>query len=339
MKIEKNKSLKDINTFGLDVRALYYANPEDKEELMQLCSDSLYSGFDMLVTGSGSNLLYDGDYSGLVVRPSMSDISIVDKDDEYVYVRAGAGIDWDSFVSFCVDRGWGGVENLSYIPGCVGASPVQNIGAYGCEVADAVHCVEFLDIPQMRFRKFSNKDCRFGYRSSVFKRELANNAVVTHVTYRLLLRPVYNLSYDGLSGMDRSLISLRDIRNKIIEIRKTKLPDPKIIGNAGSFFKNPVVESNIALDMVSRFPDIKMYPADESGAYYKISAAWMIDKCGFKGIREGRAGVHSGHALILVAYEGASGKELVTLAQKIKRSVKDRFGIDMIPEVNIITSS
>lgn len=340
MRIEKNKNLKDLNTFGLHVCASFFAEPENKEELEQLFSDPLMASVNKIVTGSGSNILYDGDFPGLVVRPSMTDISIVNKDDKYIYLRVGAGIEWDSFVSYCVDRGWGGAENLSFIPGCVGASPVQNIGAYGCEVADIIHSVEFFDTVDMKFRKFNNEECQFGYRSSIFKTELFERVVVTHVTYRLLLRPVFNLSYEGLSSMvDDSSISLSRVRKRVIELRKKKLPDPKVLGNAGSFFKNPVVESNVALDMASRFPDIKMYPVGEGSEYYKISAAWMIDKCGFKGIREGRAGVHSGHALILVAYEGACGKEVVRLAEKIKRSVKDRFGVDISPEVNIIVSS
>jgi UDP-N-acetylmuramate dehydrogenase len=339
MRIEKNKNLKELNTFGLDVNALYFAEPQDKEELKQLYSDPSFAMLTKIVTGAGSNILYDGDFQGLLVKPSMYDISIVDRDDDYVYVRAGAGIEWDNFVSYCVDRGWGGVENLSHIPGCVGASPVQNIGAYGCEVSDTVHSVEFMNTDDMQFYRFCNEECRFGYRSSIFKNELSKKAVVTHVTYRLSLRPVYNLSYEGLAGLDKSTISLRDIRKKVIEIRDSKLPDPKVLGNAGSFFKNPVVQSNIALDMASRFPNIRMYPVSEQGTSYKISAAWMIDKCGFKGKREGKAGVHSGHALILVAYEGATGQEVVRLAEKIKRSVKDRFGVDISPEVNIITSS
>ena len=339
MKLEKNKNLKDYNSLGLNVNAGFFASPATVGELRQLLMDKPFLKGNILVTGSGSNILYAGDYDGLVLHPQMKDISITNLDGGYVYVRAGAGVDWDDFVEWCVSRGWGGVENLSGIPGCVGASPVQNIGAYGTEAGDVIHEVELVMIDDATEKRLKGEECRFGYRDSVFKNNLKQATVITYVTFRLSLHPVPNRSYADVAAKlaYNSNPSIGDVRKAILEIREAKLPDPKEIGNAGSFFKNPVVPVSVADRIVRDYPDLKPYPAGEGTV--KIPAGWLIEKCGFKGKREGNVGVHHKQALVLLAYEGASGKELLDWAQKIKRSVKDRFDIDIFPEVNIIASS
>ena len=338
MKIEKNKNLKSLNTLGLNVNAMWFAQPENSQELKALLNDRHYKFVDKLITGSGSNILFKGNYNGLVIHPAFKDISIVNIDSDFVYVRAGAGIEWDNFVVWCTDRGWGGVENLSYIPGCVGACPIQNIGAYGSEVKDSIVSVEFMMLSSGDESALDNESCMFGYRDSIFKNELKSKIVITFVTFKLSLYPQININYadvsDKLAGIQEP--TLNDVRQTIVQIRKRKLPDPAIIGNAGSFFKNPVIEKDIALKLQKDNPTLKLYPAAEG---YKVPAGWLIEQCGFKGVRFGNVGVHPNQALVLVAYEGATGEELINLSEKIKRSVKDRFRIDILPEVNVIISS
>jgi len=337
MKIEKNKSLKSLNTLGLDVNAMWFSEPENLEELKSLLKDRQYKDVDKLITGSGSNILFKGNYNGLVIHPAIKEISIVNIDNDFVYVRAGAGVEWDNFVVWCTDRGWGGVENLSSIPGCVGACPIQNIGAYGSEVKDTIASVEFLMLSNGHEFVLDNKNCIFGYRDSIFKNELKSKTVITFVTFKLSLHPQININYvdvsEKLAGIQEP--TLNDVRQTIAQIRKKKLPDPAIIGNAGSFFKNPVIEKERALKLQKDNPTLRLYPTDEG---YKVPAGWLIEQCGFKGVRFGNVGVHPNQALVLVAYEGATGEELIHLAEKIKRSVKDRFSIDILPEVNVITS-
>jgi UDP-N-acetylmuramate dehydrogenase len=339
MILEKNKNLKDYNTLGLNVNASFFAAPTTVAGLRQLLRENPFSKGNILVTGSGSNILYAGDYDGLVLHPQMKDISIANLDKAYVYVRAGAGVDWDDFVEWCVGRGWGGVENLSGIPGCVGASPVQNIGAYGAEAGDFIHEVELVMIDDASEKRLKGEECRFGYRDSIFKNELKQATIITYVTFKLSLHPSPNTSYAEVAARlaDYSNPGIGDVRKAILEIREAKLPDPKVVGNAGSFFKNPVVPVSVAEKIIRDYPDLKPYPAGDG--IVKVPAGWLIEKCGFKGKREGNVGVHYKQALVLLAYEGASGKELIEWAQKIKRSVKDRFDIDIYPEVNIIASS
>jgi UDP-N-acetylmuramate dehydrogenase len=339
MHIERDKDLKRLNTLGLSVRSDWYAQPSSVEEIITVLKDERFKSLPRLVTGSGSNLLYSSDFKGLVIRPDIKSITITGRDENYVTVRAGAGIEWDSFVEWCVDRGWGGLENLSLIPGCVGASPVQNIGAYGSEVKDSIVNVEFIDMDNCTLHAFNNEECRFGYRDSIFKQDLKGKVVISHVTFKLSLNPVPDISYKDVGERlsDISNPGIYDVRKAIIEIRREKLPDPAVMGNAGSFFKNPLIPETAAKRLKEEYSELKLFPGGEG--YSKIPAAWLIEQCGFKGIREGNAGVHPNQALVLVAYEGATGMEILTLAQKIKRAVKSRFDIDIEMEVNVIASS
>ena len=334
--ITENKELKKLNTLGLKAKARWFAQPADVASIKRVLSDTRFKGMPILVTGPGSNLLYSKDFNGLLIRPDITSITVTGEDKNSVYLRAGAGVNWDTFVAYCVDRGWGGVENLSHIPGCVGASPVQNIGAYGSEVADSVVSVEFIDLETHKESSLSNDECRFGYRDSIFKRELKSKTIITYVTFCLSKYPVINANYADvaaeLSGLKEP--GLYDVRKAIIDIRKRKLPDPEVIGNAGSFFKNPVVPEDMAFKLKNENSSLKVFSA-QSG-FSKIPAAWLIEQCGFKGKRFGNVGVHPNQALVLVAYEGATGEELINLAHSIQKSVLDKFSIEIEPEVNII---
>lgn len=339
MIVERDKDLKRLNTLGLSVRADWYAAPGSVNEVIELLRDTRFKTMPKLVIGSGSNTLFCGDYSGLVVNPAIMEISITEISDKSLKVKVGAGVDWDKFVEYCVDRGWGGVENLSGIPGCVGAAPVQNIGAYGSEAKDTIVWVDYIDICSSQHRRVAAQECRFGYRESIFKQELKGKTIITFVTFELALNPVVNITY---ADVKERLISeenptLFDIRKAIVDIRKAKLPDPAEVGNAGSFFKNPIVEESFALKLKESNPSLKLYSS--TPGYSKIPAAWLIEQCGFKGVRESNVGVHMNHALVLLAYDGATGEELLEFAQKIKRTVKARFSIDIDMEVNVIASS
>ncbi len=336
MKTEENKDLKKLNTLGLAAKAKWYAEPSDKASIIALLSDNKFKGSPVLIIGSGSNLLFSGDYQGLVIHPVLRDITTLREDGNYIYLRAGAGVEWDEFVAYCVDRGWGGVENLSLIPGCVGASPVQNIGAYGSEVSDTIELVEYINLETLEECQISADDCRFGYRDSVFKRELKSKTIITHVVFRLSKYPVINARYADVAAELAGIVNpgLYDVRKAIIDIRRRKLPDPAVMGNAGSFFKNPVIESQRALELQRDYPTLKLFPAPQG--FNKIPAAWLIEQCGFKGIRKGNVGVHPNQALVLVAFEGATGNELLELSAEIQNCVNEKFGIKIDPEVNII---
>jgi len=332
--ITENYSLKNNNTFGLDVKARYFASPASVEMARDLILDPVYGSLPKLVLGAGSNILFTDDYNGLVIKPYIKDISISGEDKEFVWLRSGAGVVWDDFVSYCVDRGWGGVENLSWIPGTVGAAPVQNIGAYGAEAGDIIDSVEYIDMKSGKLVEIRGEECHFGYRDSVFKHSLKSVAMIVYVTFRLNKKPVLNTRYADLSEyFGENAPSLQDVREAVIEIRKKKLPDPAVTGNAGSFFKNPVVPAEQAERLKRDNPSLKLYPAGEG--YCKLPAAWLIDQCGFKGKRVGNAGVHMNQALVLLAYQGATASELLLLADEIMTTVKRRFGVDISPEVNI----
>lgn len=306
---------------------------------MAILNDPKFANIDKLITGCGSNILYKSDYHGLVICPKICDIKLVDGENpprSFVFVRCGAGVEWDDFVAYCVDRGWGGVENLSYIPGKVGASPVQNIGAYGVEAKDSIYSVEYIDILSGELKVLSNRECHFGYRDSIFKHELKGRIIITHVTFKLKINPVVNMNYadvnEALKGYDK--VDIGVVRACVTAIRKSKLPEPSEVGNAGSFFKNPVVESSLAESLKADNTDLKIFQAEPG--FSKIPAAWLIEKCGYKGIRKGNVGVHAKQALVLLAYEEATGEELLSLAYEISSAVFSKFGIKIEPEVNII---
>lgn len=326
-----NYSLLSHNTFGIDVNAKVYVEYNSEKELMTVLP-SLKGN--LLHIGGGSNLLFRKDYEGTVLHSAIKGIEVVEEHDGDVLVRVGAGVVWDEFVEWAVERGYGGVENLSLIPGEVGASAVQNIGAYGAEVKDIIVLVETVHLQSGEKRCFKVDECGYAYRQSVFKNELKGQYAVTYVTYRLSVHPVLKLEYGNMKDLAcREKVTVADVRQFIIETRNAKLPDPKVLGNAGSFFMNPVVTKEKFLAIQEEYPQMPFYEV-EGGV--KIPAGWMIEQCGWKGKSLGRAAVHDKQALVLVNLGGASSEEIVTLCDAICKDVRERFGIDIHPEVNVI---
>lgn len=337
MKEIKNYPLLSHNTFGMDVKASVFVEYDSVAELKTILSDNNYLSGQWLHIGGGSNLLFTADYAGTVLHSAIRGYEVVDEDDREVKVRVGAGEVWDDFVAYAVGNGWYGAENLSLIPGEVGASAVQNIGAYGAEAKDLIVKVETLAVETGTERVFSNEECRYAYRESIFKKELRGKYIVTYVTYRLSKQPVFNLEYGNVQGelAKRGCdVTLENVRNTIIAVREVKLPDPKVQGNAGSFFMNPMVPRARFEALQQQYPDMPHYDVD--GDRVKIPAAWMIDRCGWKGKQVGRAGVHTKQALVLVNCGGATGDEVISLARQIQESVLQKFGISISPEVNFI---
>ena len=337
MKEIKNYPLLSHNTFGMDVKASVFVEYDSVAELKTILSDNNYLSGQWLHIGGGSNLLFTGDYAGTVLHSAIRGYEVVDEDDREVKVRVGAGEVWDDFVAYAVGNGWYGAKNLSLIPGEVGASAVQNIGAYGAEAKDLIVKVETLAVETGTERVFSNEECRYAYRESIFKKELRGKYIVTYVTYRLSKQPVFNLEYGNVQGelAKRGCeVTLENVRNTIIAVREVKLPDPKVQGNAGSFFMNPMVPRARFEALQQQYPDMPHYDVD--GDRVKIPAAWMIDRCGWKGKQVGRAGVHTKQALVLVNCGGATGDEVISLARQIQESVQQKFGISISPEVNFI---
>lgn len=333
--MEENKSLRELNSFGVDVSARRFAEFSDRAELVGLL-DSLATGEKWMILGGGNNVLFTGDYDGTVLHPVCRDITQVSDDGRTVRVRAGAGVEWDDFVAWAVRNGLGGVENLSSIPGYVGAAPVQNIGAYGAEAKDTIESVECLLTDTRETVTLSNAECRFGYRDSIFKRELKGRAVILAVRFVLTRDPQFRLRYGDVSQQVEALggVSLENIRQAVIAIRSNKLPDPKVLGNAGSFFKNPVVPQTLADSLTEKYPDMPRYAAGEGRV--KLAAGWLIDRCGWRGARRGPVGIHERQALVVVNHGGATGADIVNLAHAVRRDVLERFGVTIDMEVNLI---
>lgn len=335
--IRENYSLKKLHTFGMDVAARWFAEAADTAELAELITASRNRQIPHLILGGGSNILFTRNADCFVIRNNFCGIERIAEDADAVYVRAGAGEVWHTFVMHCIENGYAGIENLSLIPGSVGAGPMQNIGAYGVELKDVFHELEAWHIASGEVHRFSREACKFGYRESVFKRELRDQYVITAVTFRLLKKPVFNTSYGAieqeLQKMDVQEISIKAISQAVINIRSSKLPDPAKIGNAGSFFKNPVVSREKAEQLKAEFPNLVSYKNSETE--YKLAAGWLIEQCGWKGFRKGDAGVHKDQALVLVNYADAKGNEVYELSQQILDSVYARFGVQLEREVNI----
>jgi UDP-N-acetylmuramate dehydrogenase len=330
--IIENASLKAYNTFGIDAKARWLSSFANQEEL----SGSL-NGQSLLILGGGSNILFTLDFDGLVLRNEIKGIELVREDEQYIYIRAGAGESWHSFVQHALQRNWAGVENLSLIPGSVGAAPMQNIGAYGVEIKDVFHELEAFDLQERVVVKFGLKDCGFGYRESVFKRQYKNRFVILSVTYRLNKQPKFATSYGAieqeLEKMHVQHLSIQAISEAVIRIRSSKLPDPKEVGNAGSFFKNPSVPAAQFQKLKAAHPGIVGYPNADGSV--KLAAGWMIEQCGWKGYRKGDAGCHAMQALVLVNYGQATGSEIYELSTAITESVQKTFGVELEREVNI----
>jgi len=334
MQIQENIALRQYNTFGIEAMARKFGIVRSIEDL-PIAQD--LSQEKLLLLGGGSNLLLTGDVDGLVLKIEIGGIEKVSETDTDIILKVGAGENWHKFVEYCIDNSLGGVENLSLIPGNTGASPMQNIGAYGVEIKDVFHELEAYDLHAQTLRSFSHSDCEFGYRESVFKRKYKNRYIILNVSFKLSKHPKFNISYgaiaDELNKMGITELSLKAVSQAVINIRTSKLPNPAVIGNAGSFFKNPVVSKEKFEDLKSVVPTIPHYP---SGDDIKLAAGWMIEQCGWKGFRRGDAGCHAQQALVLVNYGHASGKEIYDLSEEIIQSVNERFGVLLEREVNII---
>jgi UDP-N-acetylmuramate dehydrogenase len=338
MKIQTNYQLQDLNSFKVNAAAKYFVEVLSTTELKEVLADKKLLNNKWLILGGGSNILFTRNFDGLVIKNSIGGITVINENDKEVFIKAGAGVDWDNFVEYCVNNNYGGIENLSLIPGTVGAAPVQNIGAYGQELNQSFHSLTGLYLNTGDEQTFSKSECEFGYRDSIFKNKLKNEFVITSVQRKLNKTPDVNLSYlkvkDGLFSHNISAPTISDVRNAVIAIRNAKLPDPKKIGNAGSFFKNPVIELEKFKAIKNNYPEIKSF--SEGKDKVKISAAWLIEKCGWKEKKIGDAGVHQKQPLVIVNYGDAKGKDILELSEKIKESVKDKFGITFENEVNIV---
>ena len=333
--IRENCSLKKYNSFGIEAGAKYLAAFSSMDELEEITRQNKWQEY--LVLGGGSNLLFTKNYDGFVLKNEISGINLIKEDEDFVYIKAGAGVNWHRLVMHCVENNWGGIENLALIPGNAGASPIQNIGAYGVEIKDVLAEVEAYHLNEKTIQLFKTADCQFGYRDSVFKTIYKGQFVITSVTYRLRKKPVFNISYGAISQelekMGIKELSVNAVANAVIQIRRSKLPDPAITGNAGSFFKNPTVPLQIFQSIQQNHPGVVGYP---SGAeHIKLAAGWLIEQCGWKGYRKGDAGCHALQALVLVNYGKATGKEIYALSEEILQSVNKKFGVLLEREVNI----
>ena len=337
IRIQENYSLKSLNTFAVEASARWYTEINSEEDLRELFSNEKWNSTERLILGGGSNILFTRNFEGLIVRINIPGLQkeVINED---VFVTSGAGVLWNDLVNYCVDNELAGVENLSLIPGSVGASPIQNIGAYGVELKDVFYCCRAMEISTGNFRLFSKEECRFNYRDSIFKGPLKGKYIITSVTFKLSFNFQPKLSYGDINTeLHKRGISnpgIKDISNVVSYIRVHKLPDPYIIGNAGSFFKNPIIPVSNFIQLQSVFPDVVHYKIGQG--MIKLAAGWLIDQCGFKGRVVGNTGTWKNQALVLVNHGNATGKEILDLSDSIISEVKKRFGIVLEREVNII---
>jgi len=338
LNILKEFSLKPYNTFGINVSAEYFAAFSTINELKELINYNPHTNSNKFILGGGSNILFTKNVGGLVLKNELKGIELIKEDTHYLYVKAAGGEKWHQFVLHCIKHNYAGMENLSLIPGNVGASPMQNIGAYGVEIKDVFESLEALNRQDQSIHTFSTNDCEFGYRDSIFKRKYKDQFVILNVTFRLNKVPAFNTSYGAieqeLEKMHVKELSIQSISQAVINIRSSKLPDPKIIGNAGSFFKNPTVLLKQFKSLQNTYPNMPHYINDNT--HVKIPAAWLIEQCGWKGFKKNDAGVHAHQPLVLVNYGNASGEEIYDLSEEILQSVKNKFAIELEREVNII---
>jgi UDP-N-acetylmuramate dehydrogenase len=337
VKIEQNISLKPFNTFGIDVTANYFVSVSTIEELKQILSLKKYPN--KLILGGGSNMLLTKNFDGLVIHINLKGIEIVSQDDDFVFVKANAGENWHEFVVWCINNNFGGVENLSLIPGNVGTAPIQNIGAYGVELKDVFESCETISIEKQNLETFKKPECHFDYRNSVFKSEAKGKYIITSVTFKLSkqnhrLHINYGTITSELEVMEITNPTIQDISKAVISIRESKLPNPKVIGNSGSFFKNPLVSKTHYNNLLQNFEDMPSYPVSDDEV--KIPAGWLIEKAGFKGKRFGDYGVHKNQALVLVNYGNANGNDILNLSQLIQKTIKQLFDVSIEAEVNIL---
>lgn len=337
--IQENMCLKRFNTFGIDASARYFITIQTPEALADILTDTIFSRVPKLVLGDGSNVLFTKNYDGLIIKNAIRGIQTVLENDDHVWLKVGSGENWHDFVMYCIKQGYGGVENLSLIPGTVGAAPIQNIGAYGIELCDVFSTAEAMHLSDGSIRTFERADCRFGYRDSVFKNEFKNRYAILSVVLRLDKKHRFHVEYGNIQEILESMqvkdLSIKAISDAVIQIRQSKLPDPKELGNAGSFFKNPLIPHAHFSELKKNFPDMPSFPSGNPDTI-KIPAAWLIEQCGFKGKRFGDAGVHEKQALILVNYNACKGSAILELAEQIQQSVQDKFSVQLTPEVNLI---
>lgn len=337
--IAENVNLKSYNTFGIHANARYLAGFTAVAELEEILAEARQRNIAQhMVLGSGSNVLFTQDFKGLILHNQIPGIEVLQEDDDIVLLKAGAGLPWHELVMFAVGKGWGGLENLSLIPGFVGAGPMQNIGAYGVELKDVFYSLEAYHLQDGAMQIFNAKDCAFGYRESVFKKALKNQFAITSVTFRLAKTPVLNTSYGAIAQQleEMKIVhpGVADVSQAVIHIRQSKLPDPKQIGNAGSFFKNPEVSVQQFKQIKKAFPQAVGYTLPHGSV--KLAAGWMIEQCGWKGYRKGDAGCHARQALVLVNYGNANGSEILSLSEEIIQSVQLKFGVSLEREVNLL---
>lgn len=338
MEIYENFILTEHNTFGINVRSKYFTEIFSIKDIKELVKSKEFLGSNTLILGGGSNILFTKDYDGLVINNKIKGKKILSEDHEFITLQIGAGENWHELVMFCVDKGWGGIENLSLIPGNTGTAPMQNIGAYGVEIKETFVDLEAFEISTGKILKFNNSQCKFGYRESVFKNEKKNQFIILSITLKLHKKPKINIGYgDVINVLKSNNIdnpTIKDVSNAIIAIRQSKLPDPKEIGNCGSFFKNPIITVSHLNIILKKFPEIVHYPINKKEV--KIAAGWLIDKAGWKGKTFKNYGVHKKQALVLVNYGNAKGSDLFELSEKIIVDIKEKFDITLEREVNII---
>ncbi len=336
-RLKEHVSLQPLHTFGLSVSARWYIEISSQRAALEFLMDNLHPPAPMLVLGGGSNVLFTQDVERLVLHNRILGREVVDEDARHVWLRVGAGENWHQIVQFALQNDWGGLENLSLIPGSMGAAPIQNIGAYGVELKEVFHALEAIALDTGQVRTFTGKECEFGYRDRIFKRWAKGKYLITHVTMRLDKQPRLNTSYGAIATELQRLgkaPSIHSISEAVINIRRSKLPDPSEIGNAGSFFKNPIVSQTQFEQIQAEYPRAPHYPAGDDQV--KVPAGWLIETCGWKGHRLNQHGVHAKQALVLVNYGGATGQELYQLSEDILHSVRERFGIELEREVNVV---
>jgi len=337
MNIQENISLKEFNTFGIAKNAQFFVIVKSIDELKEALKWAKTQKINSLILGGGSNILLTQNQDGLVIKIEIEGVKVLKETEEFFFVEVGAGVIWHQLVLITIENNWAGMENLSLIPGTVGASPMQNIGAYGVEIKDVFTCLKALNRESLEIEEFNTEQCRFGYRESIFKHELKGKYVICSVVFRLKKIPEFHTEYGAiLETLETSGVlelSLKTISDAVIQIRQSKLPDPKEIGNAGSFFKNPTISSSQYQILKNEYPMIPGYPNTEG---VKVPAAWLIEQCGWKGQRFGEIGVHAKQPLVLVNYGDGDGNEIKKLAEKIQQSVFDKFNISINPEVNFL---
>lgn len=341
MIVQKNISLKNFHTFGLDVSASYFTTVSKVEDVIEVYQNPEFKTLNKLIIGGGSNVLFTSDkYEGLVIKNEVYGRSIIEESESNIIIKVNSGENWHEFVVWTIENNWGGIENLSLIPGTVGAAPMQNIGAYGVEIENSFESLEALNLETLLVEKFDKKTCAFGYRESIFKTKNKGKYFILSLTLKLQKNPKGVCDYGDIKktliekNIEVENASIKQISDAIIEIRQSKLPDPKVLGNAGSFFKNPTIEKSLFNSIKQEHSDLGGY--ETSDGKVKISAAWLIEKCGWKGKTQNNCGSHSKQALVLVNYGGAKGLDILNLSLTIQKDVEKRFGIQLEPEVNII---